>query len=90
MVFRRESVVQKMQIQAGLDGSLPGDVGFDPLRLSELDWNMAEIIIPAASWAATPELPMLYWMREAELKHGRLCMLANSRRLSAKCFSAFS
>jgi len=39
-----------------LDGSMVGDVGFDPLRLSEL--------IP------------LSWAREAELKHGRICMLA--------------
>jgi hypothetical protein len=38
-----------------LDGSLPGDVGFDPLNLSNFD---------------------LKWMREAELKHGRVCMLA--------------
>merc|ERR1712072_1595091 len=22
------------------------------------------------------EIPMVYWMREAELKHGRICMLA--------------
>eukprot|EP00304_Pavlova_gyrans_P003909 CAMPEP_0206036242 /NCGR_PEP_ID=MMETSP1466-20131121/2627_1 /ASSEMBLY_ACC=CAM_ASM_001126 /TAXON_ID=44452 /ORGANISM="Pavlova gyrans, Strain CCMP608" /LENGTH=201 /DNA_ID=CAMNT_0053410689 /DNA_START=11 /DNA_END=616 /DNA_ORIENTATION=- len=39
-----------------LDGTLPGDVGFDPLGLS-----------------STFDLK---WMQEAELKHGRLCMLA--------------
>ncbi|EKX34768.1 light-harvesting Chl a protein 4 [Guillardia theta CCMP2712] len=39
-----------------LDGSMPGDVGFDPLGISTyFD---------------------LKWMREAELKHGRICMLA--------------
>jgi hypothetical protein len=39
-----------------LDGSLPGDVGFDPLGISTyFD---------------------IKWMREAELKHGRICMLA--------------
>ena len=39
-----------------LDGSLPGDVGFDPLGISTyFD---------------------VRWMREAELKHGRVCMLA--------------
>ncbi|KAG5184354.1 light harvesting complex protein [Tribonema minus] len=43
-----------------LDGSLPGDVGFDPLNLS-----------------ATDELGLdLYWFREAEVKHGRIAMLA--------------
>lgn len=39
-----------------LDGSMAGDVGFDPLGLSTfLD---------------------VKWLREAELKHGRICMLA--------------
>jgi len=41
---------------AKLDGTLVGDVGFDPLGLSNI-------------------LP-IEWMREAELKHGRVCMLA--------------
>jgi len=43
-----------------LDGSMAGDVGFDPLGLSEID----DVGID------------LYWMREAELKHGRVAMLA--------------
>lgn len=41
-----------------LDGTLAGDVGFDPLRLG------------------SKSLKTLYWMREAEVKHGRLAMLA--------------
>jgi len=40
-----------------LDGSLAGDVGFDPLGLAKSEKT-------------------LYWMREAEIKHGRLAMLA--------------
>ena len=40
-----------------LDGSLAGDVGFDPLRYSS-------------------SKKTLYWMREAEVKHARLAMLA--------------
>mmetsp|Transcript_31505 Transcript_31505/g.32055 ORF Transcript_31505/g.32055 Transcript_31505/m.32055 type:complete len:321 (-) Transcript_31505:124-1086(-) len=40
-----------------LDGSMAGDVGFDPLGL-----------------ASRPG--MIYWMREAEVKHVRLAMLA--------------
>jgi len=41
-----------------LDGSMAGDVGFDPLGMSTyVD---------------------LKWLREAELKHGRICMLATS------------
>ena len=43
-----------------LDGTLAGDEGFDPLGLS----NIEDIGID------------LYWMREAELKHSRVAMLA--------------
>lgn len=42
---------------AALDGSLAGDVGFDPLGFSK-------------------SKKTLFWMREAETKHGRLAMLA--------------
>jgi hypothetical protein len=41
---------------ANLDGSLPGDVGFDPLGFSEV----FDVRV----------------LREAELKHGRIAMLA--------------
>jgi len=40
-----------------LDGSLPGDMGFDPMRLSDIQTD-------------------LNYARWAELKHGRICMLA--------------
>jgi hypothetical protein len=40
-----------------LDGSMPGDVGFDPMGLSEIQSD-------------------LKYARWAELKHGRICMLA--------------
>jgi len=43
-----------------LDGSLAGDEGFDPLGLS----NIEDLGVD------------LYWMREAELKHSRVAMLA--------------
>jgi hypothetical protein len=43
-----------------LDGSMAGDVGFDPLGLSNIDDVGVD----------------LYWLREAELKHGRVAMLA--------------
>jgi len=62
---------------AGCDGSLPGDVGFDPLGLSNIDpASLPQIVPPAASMSGAEPLPTMYWMREAELKHGRLCMLA--------------
>jgi light-harvesting complex I chlorophyll a/b binding protein 1 len=40
-----------------LDGSMPGDMGFDPMRLSDIQTD-------------------LKYARWAELKHGRICMLA--------------
>ncbi|KAJ1475474.1 light harvesting complex protein 10 precursor [Baffinella frigidus] len=43
-----------------LDGSMAGDVGFDPLWVSSM--------LPDAGW--------LPWLREAEIKHGRVAMLA--------------
>lgn len=43
-----------------LDGSMAGDVGFDPLGLSNIDGVGVD----------------LYWLREAELKHARVAMLA--------------
>ena len=40
-----------------LDGSMPGDMGFDPMRLSDIQTD-------------------LKYARWAEIKHGRICMLA--------------
>jgi len=60
-----------------LDGSYPGDVGFDPLGLSErAPEDLPQVVPRAATMASEVPLPTVYWMREAELKHGRLCMLA--------------
>jgi len=58
-----------------LDGSYVGDVGFDPFYLSSIPKNFAGFIQPP-SWEATEGIETLYWMREAELKHGRVAMLA--------------
>lgn len=54
--FQLTNVTNHLQ----LDGSMAGDVGFDPLGLSNIDDVGLD----------------LYWMREAELKHGRLAMMA--------------
>lgn len=43
-----------------LDGSMAGDVGFDPLGLSTIEAVGID----------------LYWLREAEIKHCRLAMMA--------------
>jgi len=58
-----------------LDGSMPGDVGFDPFYLSSIPKNFSGLIQPP-QWEDTPGIPTLYWMREAELKHSRVAMLA--------------
>mmetsp|Transcript_24941 Transcript_24941/g.35740 ORF Transcript_24941/g.35740 Transcript_24941/m.35740 type:complete len:246 (-) Transcript_24941:726-1463(-) len=58
-----------------LDGSYVGDKGFDPFYLSSIPKNFAGFIQPP-SWEETKGIPTLYWMREAELKHGRIAMLA--------------
>lgn len=69
-----------------LDGSMPGDVGFDP-------WGLVALASPTAATdkfartakerdekmlAKSPEeqKQALAWMRESEIKHGRLAMLA--------------
>jgi len=53
-----------------LDGSMAGDVGFDPLGLSNID----DVGID------------LYWLREAELKHCRLAMMAVAGILQVEIF----
>jgi len=58
-----------------LDGSYVGDVGFDPFYLSSIPKNFAGFIQPP-QWEDVEGIPTLYWMREAELKHGRVCMIA--------------
>ena len=60
---------------ANLDGSMVGDVGFDPFYLSSIPKNFAGFIQPP-QWEPVEGISTLYWMREAELKHGRVAMLA--------------
>lgn len=57
-----------------LDGSMVGDVGFDPMYLSSIPKDFSGFIQPP-QWEEKG-IPTLYWMREAELKHGRVAMLA--------------
>merc|ERR1719223_330283 len=56
----RSKALPFMNRPALLDGSMAGDVGFDPLGLSNID----DVGID------------LYWLREAEIKHARVAMLA--------------
>jgi len=59
-----------MNRPALLDGSMAGDVGFDPLGLSTID----DVGID------------LYWLREAEIKHARVAMLAVAGILQVEIF----
>jgi len=56
----RSQAMPFLEQPAKLDGSMAGDVGFDPLGLS----NIEDVGLD------------LYWMREAEIKHGRIAMMA--------------
>jgi len=51
-----------------------GDFGFDPFYLSSIPKDFSGFIQPP-QWEEK-SLPTLYWMREAELKHSRVAMLA--------------
>jgi len=63
-----------LDVQPGLDGTLAGDVGFDPLGLSAIDFDFSKAIVP---WEDSRKgVSALYYMRESELKHCRLAMLA--------------
>lgn len=77
-----------MDQPAYLDGSMPGDVGFDPLGLGNGDkeknafaWaakeDWSKQIVPKM-WLEGGSVPIsqIEWMREAELKHGRMSMMA--------------
>jgi len=70
----RSKAIPFLPRPANLDGSMVGDVGFDPFYLSSIPKDFSGFIQPP-SWEQK-SLPTLYWMREAELKHGRVCMLA--------------
>jgi hypothetical protein len=52
---------------ANLDGTLPGDVGFDPAGFSNN---------PPKPWLIGGEGNSLKWYREAEIVHGRVAQLA--------------
>jgi len=71
----RSAAIPFLPRAINLDGSYVGDVGFDPFYLSSIPKNFAGFIQPPA-WEEVEGIPTLYWMREAELKHGRVAMLA--------------
>jgi len=71
---QRSKAIPFLPRPINLDGSLVGDKGFDPFYLSSIPKDFSGFIQPP-SWEAKG-IPTLYWMREAELKNGRVAMLA--------------
>lgn len=71
----RSKAIPFLPRAAKLDGTMVGDFGFDPFYLSSIPKNWAGFIQPP-QWEETDGIDTLYWMREAELKHGRVAMLA--------------
>jgi hypothetical protein len=63
------------QAPAALDGSLPGDVGFDPCFLTTKADLMADYF-NGLSFTGNPGLSGLEWYREIELMHGRIAQMA--------------
>lgn len=77
----KSASVPFLEAPAALDGSMAGDVGFDPMGFTnawtDKDWSQQVVpdIWPGQEERTTP-VTTLQWMREAELKHGRVSMLA--------------
>jgi len=69
-----------------LDGSLPGDIGFDPMCLVALapvgtrsdsgPWADQELKTRMVMMSDYERRRKVHWMREAEIKHSRLAMMA--------------
>lgn len=75
----RSKSVPFLDQPTALTGKYPGDVGFDPLGLSNIfpDKDWSEQVVPDLWPEGTrTKISTIDWMREAEVKHGRICMLA--------------
>jgi len=76
----KSKAVPFLDAPKALDGTLPGDKGFDPLGFTNnyLDKDWSQQVVPDIWLDATERKPIstLEWMREAELKHARISMLA--------------
>jgi hypothetical protein len=74
---------------AALDGTYAGDVGFDPVGFTAMwaDKDWSQQIVPDLWPEAAERTPIttLQWMREAELKHGRFCMMATLGWVAVDC-----
>ncbi|CAM9341728.1 unnamed protein product [Phaeothamnion confervicola] len=76
MMAVKSKAIPFMPAPKGLDDSMPGYAGFDPLGLSAIDGDFLEFMVPKAASMREGIVDASYWMREAEIKHCRLAMLA--------------
>jgi len=70
LTMQKSKSIPYLDAPPGLDGSMAGDVGFDPLWISTA--------MPDAGW--------IKYLREAELKHGRVAMLAATGAIAQDLF----
>ena len=92
-VSAKSAAVPFLEKPDALDGSMAGDVGFDPMGFSnawlEKDWSQQIVpdimgTMPNAE-ARTSPVSTIQWMREAELKHSRVAMIAVVGWLVVEC-----
>jgi hypothetical protein len=78
------------EVPAILDGSMIGDVGFDPCFLSTKADLMAGYFNTRINAGVNEPIDGLTWYREAELMHGRICMVAVVGFIWPGLFGTFS
>ena len=71
----KSKAVPFLEAPKALDGSLPADVGLDPLNLSDIDFDFTYLMVPTKWEESRTGLSALKWFRESEIKHGRFAML---------------
>jgi hypothetical protein len=66
----KSKAVPFLDAPKALDGALVGDVGFDPLNLSDLPYDFSYIIVPTKWEESRTGLSALKWFRESEVGYG--------------------
>lgn len=65
----KSKAVPFLDAPKALDGALVGDVGFDPLNLSDLPYDFSYIIVPTKWEESRTGLSALKWFRESEVSY---------------------
>ncbi len=59
----KSKAVPFLEAPKALDGSLPADVGFDPLNLSDIDFDFTYLMVPTKWEESRTGLSALKWFR---------------------------